>query len=166
VRRVRLLIGPVGPDRAEILGNVGFAAWTHSAFGQDDAGRADRERLRDEFVSFCRDKPETMIVASADGQILGWGAREDMDNVISDLWVAPSAQGQGIGAALLEALEDAIAKQAFDFAELETYAGNAGAVRFYERHGYEPVWRGMKFSASLNYELDKVRFRKALREAV
>ncbi|WP_338723755.1 GNAT family N-acetyltransferase [Devosia sp. XK-2] len=166
MRQPRLLIGPAGSACAEILGNVGFASWTHSAFGKDDAGRTDRDKLRDEFVNFCRDKPETMIVASADGKILGWGAREDMDNIISDLWVAPSAQGQGVGAALLEALEEAIAKQAFGFAELETYTGNAGAVRFYERHGYEPVWRGMKFSASLNYELDKVRFRKALREAV
>jgi len=106
-----------------------------------------------------------MLVAAAGQEFFGWGAREELDNVISDLWVAPIAQGQGVGAALLDALEGAIAKQGFEFSELETYAGNAGAVRFYERQGYEPIWRGMKFSASLNYELDKVRFRKSLRVA-
>ena len=153
------------PRHAEAMGEVGFAAWEHSAFGVHDAGRTDRDGLRDEFVRFCREKPQTLLVASADGKILGWGAREEMDNVVSDLWVGPHAQGQGVGAALLAALEDAIAKQGLDFAELETFAGNAGAVRFYERQGYEAVWRGMKFSASLNYELDKVRFRKSLRKA-
>lgn len=34
--------------------------------------------------------------------------------------------------------------------------------RFYSRQGYEAIWRGMKFSASLNYDLDKIRFRKLL----
>ncbi|MBJ3784332.1 GNAT family N-acetyltransferase [Devosia sp. MSA67] len=147
------------------MGEVGLGAWAQSAFGMHDAGRTDRHKLRQEFIRFCREKPETILVAGADGKILGWGAREDMDNIISDLWVGPHAQGQGVGAALLAALEEAIAKQGLGFAELETFAGNAGAVRFYERHGYEAVWRGMKFSASLNYELDKVRFRKSLREA-
>lgn len=166
MRRTDLVIGPASPDLAESLGMIGFAAWEQSAFGQDDAGRADRQKLLDEFVSFCHDKPQTMLIAATGQEILGWGAREEMDNIVSDLWVAPIAQGQGVGAALLDALEGAIAKQGFEFSELETYAGNAGAVRFYERSGYEPIWRGMKFSASLNYELDKVRFRKFLREAV
>ena len=160
------VIGPALSEHSDSLGAIGFAAWAQSAFGEDDAGRADRQKLSSEFVSFCRDKPHTMIIAAAGQDVLGWGAREEMDNIISDLWVAPIAQGQGVGAALLDALEGAIAKQGFEFSELETYAGNAGAVRFYERRGYTPIWRGMKFSASLNYELDKVRLRKSLREAV
>lgn len=165
MRLFNLRIARAQPELAEALGNIGFDAWQNSPFGHDDAGRTDRQKLRAEFVTFCRDKPQTILVASGHGTILGWGAREDMDHVISDLWVAPAAQRQGVGVALLEALEEAIAKQGFAFAELETYAGHAGAVRFYLRQGYEPVWRGMKFSASLNYELDKIRFRKPLREA-
>lgn len=163
--RLGFIITSALPDHAESMGDAGFAAWAQSAFGLHDAGRTDHRKLRDEFIRFCREKPETVLVARAGDAILGWAAREDMDNIISDLWVAPDAQGQGVGAALLAALEDAIAKQGFGFVELETFAGNAGAVRFYERQGYEAIWRGMKFSASLNYELDKVRFRKALREA-
>ncbi|MEQ9636423.1 MAG: GNAT family N-acetyltransferase [Devosia marina] len=166
MRPTDLVIGPASPDLAESLGMIGFAAWEQSAFGQDDAGRADRQKLLAAFVSFCHEKQHTLLIAAAGHQILGWGAREDMDNIVTDLWVAPIAQGQGVGAALLDALEGAIAKQGFEFSQLETYAGNAGAVSFYERRGYEPIWRGMKFSASLNYELDKVRFRKFLREAV
>lgn len=154
-----------GVAEAARLGRIGFAAWEASAFGRDDAGRADRAALADEFIQFCHDNPDIIVVAYDGITPLGWGAREHRDHIISDLWVSPDAQGQGIGAALLRALEEAIAKQEFAFAELETYAGNAGAVRFYQRQGYEPIWRGMKFSASLNYDLEKIRFRKLLQEA-
>ena len=147
------------------LGQIGIEAWRHSAFGVDDAGRTDVSVLHQEFEVFCRDHPETILLASEGESLLGWGAREHGDEIISDLWVAPEAQGRGVGAALLAALEEAIALEGFAHAELETYAGNAGAVRFYSRQGYEPIWRGLKFSASLNYDLDKIRFRKAFREA-
>lgn len=133
-----------------------------SAFGIDDAGRTDIGKLRAEFVGFCREKPETILLAADGDDLLGWGAREFSDQTISDLWVAPDAQGKGVGAALLAALEEAIALDGFNCVELETYAGNAGAVRFYSRQGYEPIWRGMKFTASLNYDLDKIRYRKML----
>lgn len=149
----------------ERLGQIGFASWLESAFGRDDAGRTDGEKLHAEFTKFGCEQFATILLAEDAGRILGWGAREDSDEIISDLWVAPEAQGNGVGAALLAALEDAIALAGFGYAELETYAGNAGAVRFYQRQGYDPVWRGMKFSASLNYELDKIRFRKTLLEA-
>ena len=144
------------------LGEIGFEAWRTSAFGANDAGRTDADTLRNEFVQFCAEKPEVIVLAANDNQLLGWGAREFSDQVISDLWVAPEAQGRGVGAALLAALEEAIAIAGFSHSELETYAGNAGAVRFYSRQGYEPIWRGMKFTASLNYDLEKIRFRKML----
>ena len=153
------------PAEAEILGTIGFDAWQNSAFGQDDHGRADRTALLAEFIAFCRDRCDTMLVAELDGTLAGWGAREDMDHIISDLWVAPWAQGRGIGAALLDAFENAIAKAGFAHVELETYAGNAGAVKFYMRQGYSTIWRGMKHSSSLNYALDKVRLRKPLMAA-
>lgn len=101
-------------------------------------------------------------MAELDGAFAGWGAREKLDHVISDLWVAPHAQGKGVGAALLDALEIAIASAGFADAELETYAGNDGAVRFYVRQGYSIIWRGMKHSPSLNYALDKLRLSKRL----
>jgi ribosomal-protein-alanine N-acetyltransferase len=151
------------PQDALALGAIGFASWEESAFGADDAGRADRTSLRSEFVNFCETQADKLVVAKdLRGNLLGWGAREHGDHNISDLWVAPHAQGRGVGAVLLGVLEAAIASSGFAFSELETYAGNVGAVRFYERWGYQPVWRGSKYSASLKYELDKIRFRKSL----
>lgn len=121
------------------LGEIGFEAWRMSAFGANDAGRTNADLLRDEFVQFCTQKPEFILLAAENDQLLGWGAREFSDQVISDLWVAPEAQRKGVGAVLLAALEEVIAIAGFSYAELETYAGNAGAVRFYSRQGYEPI---------------------------
>lgn len=160
-----MILRVAAASEATRLGEIGFASWCASAFGKDDAGRADRSRLLEEFTAFCAVHADKVLVATEGDRPLGWGAREHSDQTISDLWVAPEAQGRGVGAALLAALEEAIALDGFDHAELETYAGNAGAVRFYSRQGYEPIWRGMKFSASLNYDLDKIRFRKRLQEA-
>lgn len=151
-----------GPRDAERLGAIGFDAWEQSAFGIDDAGRADRVALKTEFITFCREHGDAIIMAELDGALAGWGAREDHDHVISDLWVSPHSQGKGVGAALLDALEIAIANAGFAHAELETYAGNDGAVRFYVRQGYSIIWRGMKHSPSLNYALDKLRLSKRL----
>lgn len=160
-----MIIRAAGPDDADALGMVGFAAWAQSAFGIDDDGRADRTKLLGEFSLYYSENPDGILVAEdRDGTLMGWGAHEE-GYVVSDLWVGPHAQGKGVGAALLAALEEVIALNSFNHVELETYAGNAGAVRFYARQGYEPIWRGMKFSASLNYELDKIRFRKLLSEA-
>jgi GNAT superfamily N-acetyltransferase len=53
---------------------------------------------------------------------------------IDQLYVLPSAQGKGVGTALLD-----IAKAAQPKLSLWTFQKNAGARRFYERHGFVPV---------------------------
>ncbi len=121
--------------------------------------------VRDHFIAFCTGSYDTILVAEMDGQAVGWGSREDRDNYISDLWVSPSAQGQGIGRALLDALESDIDRAGYGTAELETAAVNAGAIRFYERAGYALVWRKLKFSAGLGKEVEKVRLVKRLEPA-
>lgn len=160
-----MIIRAAKAEEAKTLGKIGFSSWRDSEFAVHDAGRTDPEILQRDFEEFCAGYWGTVLVATDFAHPLGWGAREFGNEIISDLWVAPEAQGRGIGAALLAALEAAIALDGLDYAELETYSGNAGAVRFYERQGYDPVWRGMKFSASLNYDLDKIRFRKTLLKA-
>jgi len=150
------------PEEAAALGDIGFAAWEASAFALNDAGRADRSRLRGEFRSFGVDHSATMLVAEADGDPVGWGAREHGDQLISDLWVAPEAQGRGVGGLLLSALVEQVRGAGHPVAELETLAANVGAVRFYERHGFSIVWRAEKFSPALGYAIDKVGMNKSL----
>jgi len=149
-------------EEAVILGDIGFAAWEASAFAEGDAGRVDRDRLREEFRGFGVSHAPTILVAEAGGQALGWGAREDSNQLISDLWVAPEAQGRGAGSLLLEALVAEIRAAHYPLAALETLASNARAIGFYQRHGFAVVWRREKFSASLGYAIDKVGMNKSL----
>jgi ribosomal-protein-alanine N-acetyltransferase len=105
---------------------------------------------------------ELITVAELNGVPVGWGARENADGYISDLWVTPAAQGQGVGARLLAAMEADIAKAGFAVVSLETRAGAGRVIRFYERHGYSIVWRKEKPTPSLGYDIEKVGFEKPL----
>ncbi len=53
--------------------------------------------------------------------------------------VAPSHQGQGLGALLLSALLDEAARRGQRVVSLEVRADNAAAQRLYERHGFARV---------------------------
>jgi ribosomal protein S18 acetylase RimI-like enzyme len=59
-----------------------------------------------------------------------------LKELLADSRVAPWAQGQGVGALLLRAGEEAIRANGHDEARLECVAANQGARRFYERHGW------------------------------
>lgn len=159
-----LIIRPARAEEAEALGAIGFAAWAEGEHGVLDGGRGDRAALKAEYLRFCRDTAARILVAAAGGRQLGWGARERGDDYVSDLWVAPEAQGQGVGSALLAGLERDIAAAGFLRAHLETRAGASAAIRFYERRGYAIEWRKEKFAASLGYAIDKVGLSKPLTE--
>ncbi len=76
-----------------------------------------------------------VTVAEADGAILGFLAREGA--FVHALYVAETAQGAGVGLALLEH-----AKSAQVPLELWTFEANRGARRFYERAGFELAEQG------------------------
>ena len=73
-------------------------------------------------------------VAERDGAPVGYVTW--LDDLLDDIWVAPWAQGQRVGALLLRAGEEMIRRAGFADARLECVAANAGARRFYERHGW------------------------------
>lgn len=160
-----LVLRPARADEAEQLGRIGFEAWAEGEHGALDAGRADRTRLLGDYTHFCATRHATMLVAERDGAPVGWGARENGDGYVSDLWVTPAAQGQGIGARLLATMEAAIVGAGYASATLETRAGAVRAIRFYERHGYRIVWRKDKPTPSLGYAIDKVGLEKPLAPA-
>ncbi|MEL6292571.1 MAG: GNAT family N-acetyltransferase [Pseudomonadota bacterium] len=55
---------------------------------------------------------------------------------IHALYIAPAAQGQGIGSALLQQAQAASPRLS-----LWTFQANTGAQRFYKRHGFDEVLR-------------------------
>lgn len=58
---------------------------------------------------------------------------------LKQLYTAPEATGQGIGAALMDWALDQFALRGADEAQLSVYAENHGAHRFYRRYGFDKV---------------------------
>jgi ribosomal protein S18 acetylase RimI-like enzyme len=77
---------------------------------------------------------EWTIVAVDGTEILGYAAVSGCH--LENLFIDPDAQGRGVGAALLAEFEARL-RGSFGAATLRCLHANAGARRFYERHGYQ-----------------------------
>ncbi|MGK6312962.1 N-acetyltransferase family protein [Neorhizobium sp. DT-125] len=142
---------------------VGFGAWSASdAFEDSYLDPAVIARVEHEFAVFPSQTEGEIHVAELDGEIVGWGARENAPNYVSDLWVRPDCQGRGVGRALLLYLCDLMISEGLAIARLDTHAKNSGAIRLYERCGFVIVWRGPEYSKSMGVELEKVHLEKTL----
>ena len=58
---------------------------------------------------------------------------------LDDVTIDPKWQGQGIGAAMLAALADHLRSAGIGRIDTACHRGNAGAWRFYERLGFQPL---------------------------
>jgi RimJ/RimL family protein N-acetyltransferase/GNAT superfamily N-acetyltransferase len=77
--------------------------------------------------------------AQADGERVGGAAVEFETSTLAVLWdirVAPLARHQGVGAALLRAVEAAGAREGVSWLRVETQNVNLPAYRFYLKHGF------------------------------
>jgi GNAT superfamily N-acetyltransferase len=74
-----------------------------------------------------------------DGELVGVMGVQDVGEVdlIRHAYVLPGLQGRGIGSALLERLTGDATRPLL----VGTWAAAEWAIRFYERHGFEPVGR-------------------------
>lgn len=82
--------------------------------------------------------PECNVtVADAGGTIIGVLATAQRDGAawIEQLFVLPGWTGRGIGGRLLDHAHDGLPRPI----RLWTFQANAGARRFYERHGYRAI---------------------------
>lgn len=100
-------------------------------------GRFDPHRARDRFLA--RFDPALTRHVVVDGRRVGFVVVRPQDDglLLDHLYVAPSAQGRGIGSAVMtEILADADARG------LRVYVGalrESASNRFYERHGFVMV---------------------------
>lgn len=146
-----------------VVGLVGFAAWRSSdAFEDVYLDPQVIDRLRGQFTIFPMETTGDLHVASLDGAIVGWAARDGARDCISDLWVDPNYQGRGVGRTLILRLLDIIGAEDHPLARIQTHAKNGAAIRLYQRCGFIIVWRGREFSKSMGTELEKVHLEKAL----
>jgi ribosomal protein S18 acetylase RimI-like enzyme len=88
----------------------------------------------------------TALVARAEG-IVGFVSFEMVDGLfaervtrgrIQNLYVDPPSRGRGVGSALMDAAEAALADAGADRIVIEAMAPNEDAKRLYESRGYEP----------------------------
>ncbi|MDR9411480.1 MAG: GNAT family N-acetyltransferase [Haloquadratum sp.] len=86
-----------------------------------------------------------VVVAECGGRIVGFAmAHQELDGlqrdvtlgVVDAMYVEPVARGEGLGAALLAAIEAALARRGADHVALEVLTTNARARRFYADAGY------------------------------
>lgn len=91
-----------------------------------------------------RPHPPGRSPATAEG-VLGFvmfgletgGYEQDVTRgVVHNLYVRPPHRDRGVGSALLDAAESALAERGADVVSLEAMLANQAAVRFYRRNGY------------------------------
>lgn len=122
----------------------------------------NRAELEANFLGYLHENADGVLVAEANGKILGWGARVPGSNYIADLWIDPPFHGQGIGGRIIDALMAQILLDGFDAATIGTHADNLPAIGLYEKMGFRIEWRGEESSVSMGRAVEKVRMRATL----
>jgi ribosomal-protein-alanine N-acetyltransferase len=151
-------------DDAELLTEIGMRAWRKAMAAVGEAsGMASN--ARDAFAHFAEDGWITITVVEKSGVPVGWAAREDMDETITDFWIDPDFEGQGLGTALLEAVEIDMKAQGWTLARLQTHAMNGDALRFFEKKGYSVNWLTVTYNPKLDRDVQSVGLSKSLSDA-
>lgn len=105
--------------------------------GRGGSGAAPRD---EEFVP-----PDGIFLAALqDGEMVGCGGicRHPEDDDVAEIrrmYVDPALRGQGIGARILEALEQQAVELGYRAVRLETGSEQREAIRLYERAGFTPA---------------------------
>ncbi|TCU23124.1 ribosomal-protein-alanine N-acetyltransferase [Rhizobium azibense] len=146
---------------ADLLSEIGLRAWQKAmrAMGESDALL---DAARSAFVNFTQGTWLTITVIELNGLVAGWAAREHLDETISDFWIDPAYTCQGLGSALLEAIEKDIAEQGFAKAAMQTHSGNTEAISFFQKHGYAIHWLSIAYNPKLDRDVPSLGLAKDL----
>ncbi len=80
----------------------------------------------------------TVLVAERDGAVLGVVRFDTDEGVVHSLYVAPSAQGLGIGTRLLDLAFESLRADGVRTAALWVFSANEPAIAFYRQRGWLP----------------------------
>jgi len=120
---------PSRPTDAAAVASIWLASFA-ATYRFPPAHTADE--VRDWVAEVLLPGTETWVVEEGD-QPVGFISLDDRS--IDQLYVLPEWTGRGIGSALVRFAQD----RRPDGLELWTFQANAGARRFYERHGFHAV---------------------------
>ena len=152
-------IRPAREIDAALLAAIGLRAWA-TATAMIGVTEPLKENARMAFTDFAQSAWQSITLVETGEAIAGWAARENYDDTISDFWIDPIYQRQGIGTALLADIERQIVERNFPSAQLESHAQNEQAVSFFRKHGYGVSWFSMKYSERLDREVQSIGLQK------
>ena len=157
-------IRKAGEDDSGLLTMIGMRAWRKAMASVGEAAEM-AANARDAFARFTEEGWITITIVEKSGVPVGWAAREDMDETITDFWIDPDFEGQGLGSALLGAVEADMKAQGFSVARLQTHAMNGDALKFFEKHGYSVNWLTVTYNPKLDRDVQSVGLSKSLSDA-
>jgi Acetyltransferases len=150
-------------EEAVLLAEIGLRSW-EKAMIQVGEIRPILANARMAFQNFTHSRWITISVVESGGVPAGWAAREQLDENITDFWIDPKYQRQGLGSALLEVVEGEIRDRGFESAALETHAKNRDAVDFFQKHGYAVNWLTVTYNPKLDRDVQTIGLSKRLVE--
>jgi ribosomal protein S18 acetylase RimI-like enzyme len=130
------------------------------------------EWLADLIKAVRSDDAAAVLVRAGTGAVLGFGywrrygrptLRVNAD--IEKVFVAPAAQGGGIGAGIVGSLIDSARNAGIETLTLDVRADNSGALRLYQRLGFTEYGRLPAFVAFGPYRYDQVLLCNDLRHS-
>lgn len=152
-------------EEADLLTEIGLRAWEKAMIPVGETV-AMLDNARSAFRHFTQTGWITISVVEKGGSPVGWAAREELDEMITDFWIDPDYQRQGLGSALLAEIEAEIIHQGLTEAKVETHAMNREAVNFFEKHGYAVHWLTVTYNPKLDRDVQSVGMSKQLVEKV
>jgi ribosomal protein S18 acetylase RimI-like enzyme len=139
------MIEPATPDDVSAMTELWVElARDQRAHGSRVLGRDNESTVRHSIGERVVD--ERAFVAKDGGEIVGFvtvvlenGAyhRDVRRGIVENVYVAPEQRGRGLGTALIERAEAALAAREVDVVTLEVLVDNEAARRLYEELGYE-----------------------------
>ncbi|WP_051166654.1 N-acetyltransferase [Rhizobium favelukesii] len=82
----------------QVVGEIGLPRGNPAV--QGEAGFDDPvviEAAQKDFFDYRQRRNVTSRLPNLEARLVGWGARENEPNSISDIWIDPACQGRGIG---------------------------------------------------------------------
>lgn len=139
-------IEPAEPDETGAVADLWVRlAVGQRAFGSHLASEANRTRIEESMAHYVAEG--NLLVAREDDSLVGFVmfsieqrlyVADETRGLVHNVFVVPEKRGEGIGAALMERAEAALAEQGAAVIGLEVLADNENARRFYDERGYRP----------------------------
>lgn len=155
-------IRPAQLEDVEKLSLIGLQAWNRSIGTLVPKQVRDAINNDNPFRPFIQTMGENILVASIDDDLAGFGAREEMDHVISVLWVAHQYEGKGVGRALIQHLEIEIKKEGYPTSKINVATENSRALGLYQHLGCRVIWQGSRFDPILQIDIHKSELEKRI----